>query len=170
MAQIKEYIDPELQRLLGDLTVGPVERRFISLLVQGMNIQQASALIGMGPQAGVRLLNRENVRESFLALCDRAGLTDQKIIEVMSNALEAERGGEENPRPDHAIRLKAAELGAKLKGHFPTGDQGKTLTQINVNTNIFSAEQVGSQDFPKEFTVEYENLETGEGGDEKSTA
>lgn len=170
MAETKYPVDPELQRLIGTLTIGPIERRFISLLFQGMNIQQATATMGMAPNAGLRLLNKENVRDSFLTLCDRAGLTDQRLIQVMVDALTAERGGEENPRPDHAIRLKAAELGAKLKGHFPTGDQGKTLTQINVNTNIFSAEQSGTQDFPKEFTIEYENLETEEEGDEKSTA
>lgn len=170
MATVRQNIDPELQKLLGISTLGLVERRLVSLLFQGLNIQQAAAMLGLAPQIGVKLLNNGNVRENFLALCDKAGLTDQRIIQVMSDALMAERGGEENPRPDHVTRLKAAELGAKLKGHFPTGDQGKTLTQINVNTNIFSAEQVGSQDFPKEFTVEYENLETGEGGDKENTS
>ena len=112
--------------------------------------KQATALRGLakgmtGAEVGVELLGHKNartgsavvsrmlasstVREEVAAACDRSGLSPESVVRTIMESLDARReyftadGGVVEGGADHHVRLRAAELMAKLWGAFPATER-----------------------------------------------
>jgi hypothetical protein len=111
----------------------------------------------MAYESVTRSLDRGRLRVAFLTICEEQGLTDKAIIGVIADGLQAEYG---DAKPNHGIRLKAAELGAKLKGHFPTSGEGDRVTQINIQTNLDMDIGGGGPEWSDELAVEFTPMDS----------
>lgn len=77
------------------------------------------------------------VQEAIIATCDKVGLTREKCITAINEALEAtkmtlDKYGEEHVEPDHDKRLKASLAGLELRGDFKNKDAIKPTTYNTV--------------------------------------
>ncbi len=89
--------------------------------------------------------------EGFLAVLEQAGITDDKLAQVLNDGLTASKAvvmgvkSEESfvdVQPDYAVRHKYLETGLRLKGH------GKVDGGVNVNFNNFA------QDFRQKYPID----------------
>lgn len=76
-------------------------------------------------------------QEAILATCDKVGLTREKCIAAINEALEAtkmtlDKYGVKHVEPDHDKRLKASLAGLELRGDFKNKDAIKPTTYNTV--------------------------------------
>jgi hypothetical protein len=99
------------------------------------------------------------MRVAFLTICEEQGLTDTAIVGAIADGLTASYGDDDS-KPNHGIRLKAAELGAKLKGHFPATGEGDRVTQINIQTNLDMNIEGAGPEWSDELSVEFTPMDS----------
>ncbi len=137
--------------------------------------KQATALKGLakgmtGAEVGVELLGHKNartgsavvsrmlasstVREELADAFDRAGLSPDAVARAVMASLDATREyftaeGVSTGGPDHHVRLRAAELAARLWGAFPSTERAEREgSQVNVAVAILPAVQPRDPDAP----------------------
>lgn len=90
-----------------------------------------------------RTLTKPNVQEALQAEMARQGITLEKIIKPVADALEAEKvhivgNGEQAMAeivPDHSIRLKASSMAQTLIGANKQTGEGNITNFVNVTNN-----------------------------------
>ena len=128
--------------------------------------KQAQALQGLaaglsGGEVGVKVLGHKNratgravvsrmlanatVREELADAFDRAGLSPDAVARTLMASLAADREyfnnhGVISGGPDHHVRLRAAELAARLWGAFPGSDRAdREGASVNVAVALLPA-------------------------------
>ena len=80
-------------------------------------------------QAGHEALRKIEKHPDFLAMMDRAGLSERKLFKPIKDALGATKTGIyegdvcASEEPDHDVRLKAVEIGFRLNGRLRKTDE-----------------------------------------------
>lgn len=109
------------------------QRLFIKYKAQGMSGAEAARKAGYSPKAASvqasENLAKPNVREAFLTAMEKAGITDDKLVDVIKEGLQASRtisaipGTEANGGtvdfvdvPDHHARHKFLKTAVDIKG------------------------------------------------------
>lgn len=97
------------------------QKKLIQGVANGKSQTQAAIDAGYAPaNANVtasQTLASPNVKSALAALMDKQGLSEERLLEPIAVGLDANR----DDAPDHTIRLKAAELGWKLRGQLQPG-------------------------------------------------
>lgn len=109
------------------------QRKFIANKAKGMSGAEAARQAGYSPRSATEIasenLSKPNVRDAFLKAMEKQGITDDKLVKVLNEGLEANRtisaipGTEANGGtvdfvdvPDHATRHKFLKTAADIKG------------------------------------------------------
>jgi len=126
----------------------------IAVLAEGGTMEQAAKASKQRPSAIAHKMRepKSALRMAFLNICEQAGLTDQAIAVAVADALTAHvvvvnrRNGTatESDVPDHIVRLRAADMAAQLKGHYPDKDTDKALVTVNIVSPLFSQQAPAS--------------------------
>ena len=122
------------------------QRRFIAEFTNPQspafgNQTKAAEAAGYSPrrakQAGHEAVTNRDVRSEIERIMDEAGITGKMLAQVLRGGLQAKitrvfcpKDGElvySEPLEDHPTRLRAAEIGFKLRGDFPA-----TKTTVDV--------------------------------------
>lgn len=89
--------------------------------------------------------------QGFLAVLDKAGVTEDRISQVMHEGLNATKTTAMGTDPDYAVRHKYMESALKARGLVNTGD-GNTINQynlavkeMNINPNAPKAKEVAQE-------------------------
>ena len=121
--------------------LNPQRRKLLKGIVAGKTGKQAAIDAGYSPRSAEvlasRIVKEPKVKRTLLALMEKAGLSDKRLLEVHSEMLDASKTvsiipkkGETEGRdatassvefvdvPDWQARGKALEMGYKLKGAF----------------------------------------------------
>jgi len=84
----------------------------------------------------------KNFRQLFMALMDKAGLTDEALLRPIKTGLTARMPKWNNRKQDWdqfadiGSRLTAAKMGLELKGRFPSEQDKGPMVAVIVETNL----------------------------------
>lgn len=101
------------------------QKLWVKHYLETKNGRKAAILAGYKAHPGVvgsQNIAKFNKRDDFLAILDSVGLTDKRLFEPIIGALDATLTAisfgevKKSDSPDHNIRLKASEMGLKLRG------------------------------------------------------
>jgi hypothetical protein len=115
------------------------ERKFFKHVAEGMSAQEAARKAGYAESFCKTKAYVKVSDGKFTEVLDKAGVTDEKIAETVLNGLDADKVISANVHsptgegmadahgttkdfievPDHPTRLKAADMAAKMKDHYP---------------------------------------------------
>lgn len=119
----------------------------MAALVKGDSIAEAASRAGYSRSGLAQKLQspRSALRRAFLEICETQGLTDEAIAGAIFGALNAnivvtsakELKAVVTKYPEHNTRLRAAQMAAELKGHFPEKGDEKALVQVIIESPIF---------------------------------
>ncbi len=103
-------------------------------------IKEISAPISLNSSLPAEIVVNSENQEAITATCDKEGLTREKCIRVISEALSAtkmtlDKYGEEHEEPDHDKRLKASLAGLELRGDFKS--KAPITTGSTYNTVVY---------------------------------
>lgn len=94
---------------------------------------------------------------NFIELLERNGVTDKRISNAVRGALLAMNG----KKADHSIRLKAADMACRLKGHLKDSDNGgmdsigalvSSLKEVDVQVLLIMKNKIHAQSEPIDVT------------------
>jgi len=120
--------------------LNPKQRKIVELILAGTSPRQACFDAGFESDGPLK-----TIRRKMPEIMDRAGLTDQLLVEKhLTPLLSAEEVRffkskedeliETPPQPALDIRLRALDMTFKLRGSYPTpDDQAPAVRDINVN-------------------------------------
>ena len=95
------------------------QQKLVAGIANGKTQTQAAIAAGYAPAgahvSASRALNDVKVQSALAALMDKQGLSERKLLAPIKDAIEATK---DSDAPDHVVRLKAAEIGWKLRGHL----------------------------------------------------
>jgi hypothetical protein len=113
------------------------ERKFASALFETGDMKKAGEAIGVGPIKAGRVMERLMDNDAFKVLVEKSGVSDLRLIKTIKHALRAKvvatyRGeATVSEAPDYDVRLKAAEMGLKIKGRL-SEDEGPKISNSKV--------------------------------------
>ena len=134
------------------------QRKFIKYYIETGNASEASRRAGyaLGKEQGYENLTKPYIRQAFMVLLDKSGLTDEKIVDKLIELIEAKRQisanityGDADEKtvdfievPDNPTQIKALELLIKLKSLI-SNDGGNTLIDQSQHiTQVFLANKI----------------------------
>lgn len=134
------------------------QRKLIKGIVRGKTQTQAALEAGYGAtpasacSTASEVLRRPNVQRALEAALDKAGATLDKSAEVVAAAMDATKKDGDNDAPDHAIRLKAAELSGRWRGIHNQEEPGLHGDRISLAVLILNErERRGLEPLPAKF-------------------
>lgn len=142
MPNHKRMLDPKKP-----LTTG--HKAFCKYLIKTKKVKESSLRAGFNENYGSYLLSQPKIQNQIQLLMDKAGLSDQRIVELIKEGSEAmlpvrkSKDGKvlQEAHPDFYNRKDYIKMALQVKGHlkpdFQEGGGGKT---ININLNINTAQ------------------------------
>lgn len=133
------------------------ERKLVQGVAAGKTRRQAAIDAGYGRKSAhvtaTQYLKNPRLKNALAELMDKQGLSEAKLLQPIKDGLSANKvisaeTEASTDAPDHAIRLKAAELGWKLRGHLKTGqdDPGPRAVTIVYGHNVAIQQRVEVSD------------------------
>ena len=136
--------------------LNPRQRRFVAGLADGKTHRQAAVDAGVPPGGAdsfaQRALKDERLQETFTELLDRVGLSEERILRVLMDNLEATKvvstivtEGKVSDvllHPDYAVRQRAAQLALELYGRRRATEPEVDRPVIEYRLTLLQATQV----------------------------
>lgn len=106
------------------------QRKAIEMVGKGMPITKAMKEAGYAESTSENTtkLTRSNAWNELLS----KKLSDDKLLKVLNEGLEADRKLGDELEPDYSVRHKYLETGLKLKSRFPKEESPMFAVQVNV--------------------------------------
>lgn len=96
------------------------QKKFVINKAKGMTGAEAAREAGYSPKAAKETasenLTKPNIREAFLKAMEKAGITDERLSQVLDEGLNATVFTKVGELPDHTNRHKFFDSAAKIKG------------------------------------------------------
>jgi DNA-binding CsgD family transcriptional regulator len=103
--------------------------KFIKEKIKGHTNKDAAILAGYSPKTAQNQATHLMKNERIMLALDKAGLTDEKIADVLNTAIYAGLGVEAK----NGDALKGIEMVARLRGHLKKEPESLTQTNIYIN-------------------------------------
>ena len=110
------------------------QKQAIKGALAGLPLSKAMIKAGYAPATARNPQNNLTNKEAWKTLMNEY-LSDHKLFKAHEEALEAEKWNEFSGErePDHALRLRAATEGYKIKGYGNVGERGNIGQQFNIS-------------------------------------
>lgn len=114
--------------------ITPRQKQAIKGVLEGLPLSKAMIKAGYSPATAKNPQNNLTNKEAWKVIMNEY-LPDHKLFEAHEKALEATKWNDftGEREEDHAIRLKAAIEGYKIKGYGNVAERGQSNTQINIS-------------------------------------
>lgn len=117
--------------------LGVKERALIAAKLQGMSTAKAGEVAGFKGSSAYEVMRRTNVRAYMETLMERAGLSDEALVDRLRDGLDAtvrevtKAGDVVEAGPDWANRYKFLELSFKVMDRLPVAGR----QELNLNSS-----------------------------------
>lgn len=124
-----ENANPYVVRARKEKEITDKENKFIKEKIKGHSNKDAAILAGYSRHSASKIGSNLMHNERIMKALEDAGLTDERIADVLNKAIDAGLG----EKATNSDALKGIEMVAKLRGHLKQNTENNTQNNIFIN-------------------------------------